>query len=220
MFSIIGADGKEYGPVPAEKIREWIAAGRANAQTPVRRDGEAAWSTLGSLPEFHSPITPPTAGDVAAAGETAPPASREARLGGAILDSLVALACIGPGLVLIGIAGGFTEGDEVENPALFFAGGLWLLAAFAVLVVVQCYLLTKHGQTIGKRLMKTRIVAVDDGTNPGFVRTVLLRTVVNGVFGAIPFAGSIYSLVDVLFIFREDRRCLHDLIAGTKVVRA
>ena len=30
----------------------------------------------------------------------------------------------------------------------------------------------------------------------------------------VPF----YRLVDILFIFREDRRCLHDLIAGTQVV--
>lgn len=52
MFTIIGADGKEYGPVSADKLREWIASGRANAQTQARRDGEAAWSTLGSLPEF------------------------------------------------------------------------------------------------------------------------------------------------------------------------
>lgn len=52
MFTIIGADGKEYGPVSADKLREWIASGRANAQTQARRDGETAWSTLGSLPEF------------------------------------------------------------------------------------------------------------------------------------------------------------------------
>lgn len=54
MFTIIGADGKEYGPVTADKLREWIASGRANAQTQCRRDGETAWSTLGSLPEFAS----------------------------------------------------------------------------------------------------------------------------------------------------------------------
>lgn len=59
MFTIIGADGKEYGPVSADKLREWIASGRANAQTQARRDGEAAWSTLGSLPEFSSAFAAP-----------------------------------------------------------------------------------------------------------------------------------------------------------------
>lgn len=64
MFTIIGADGKEYGPVSADKLREWIASGRANAQTQVRRDGESAWSNLGSLPDFagafaaQAPTTP------------------------------------------------------------------------------------------------------------------------------------------------------------------
>lgn len=64
MFTIIGADGKEYGPVTADKIREWIIAGRANAQTQARRDGESAWSTIGSLPEFASYFgaTPPPLG--------------------------------------------------------------------------------------------------------------------------------------------------------------
>ncbi len=74
MFTIIGADGKEYGPVTAEKIREWIVAGRANAQTQARRDGEAAWSTLGSLPEFSASFgaVPPAAfGAPTAAAPTA-----------------------------------------------------------------------------------------------------------------------------------------------------
>ena len=30
--------------------------------------------------------------------------------------------------------------------------------------------------------------------------------------------GQTLGLIDVLFIFRSDRRCVHDLIAGTKVV--
>jgi uncharacterized RDD family membrane protein YckC len=29
-----------------------------------------------------------------------------------------------------------------------------------------------------------------------------------------------FSLVDVQCIFREDRRCVHDLLAGTRVVTA
>lgn len=64
MFTIIGADGKEYGPVTADKLREWIVGGRANAQTQCRRDGEAAWSTLSSLPEFAASFanTPPPMG--------------------------------------------------------------------------------------------------------------------------------------------------------------
>ncbi len=60
MFTIIGADGREYGPVPAHKVQEWMAGGRANLQTRARRNGEADWKTLGDFPEFAPPTaTPP-----------------------------------------------------------------------------------------------------------------------------------------------------------------
>jgi len=52
MFTILGADGKEYGPVTAGKIAEWIAGGRANLQTKARRSDETEWKTLGDFPEF------------------------------------------------------------------------------------------------------------------------------------------------------------------------
>ena len=59
-----------------------------------------------------------------------------------------------------------------------------------------------------------RIVKVDTGENGGFVTNVLVRTILNGLIGIIP----LYGLIDILFIFRGDKRCIHDLIAGTKVV--
>jgi hypothetical protein len=49
---ILGADGKEYGPVTADKMREWIAGGRANGQTKARREGETEWRNLADFPEF------------------------------------------------------------------------------------------------------------------------------------------------------------------------
>jgi hypothetical protein len=52
MYKIIGADGKEYGPVTTEQLRQWITEGRSNAQTRVQSEGSAEWKPLGSLPEF------------------------------------------------------------------------------------------------------------------------------------------------------------------------
>lgn len=97
MFTIIGADGKEYGPVSADKLREWIASGRANAQTQCRRDGEAAWSTLGSLPEFADAFAaqsaPPPATFVAGSQNPDPKAYADAILArGAKLDFGAALS--------------------------------------------------------------------------------------------------------------------------------
>lgn len=56
---------------------------------------------------------------------------------------------------------------------------------------------------------------MDTGVIDGFVTNVLMRSVLNRILSFIPF----YALVDILFIFREDRRCLHDRIAGTQVVQ-
>ena len=52
MYKIVGADGRQYGPVSAEVVREWIAAGRANAQTMVQPEGATDWKPLGSFAEF------------------------------------------------------------------------------------------------------------------------------------------------------------------------
>ena len=43
MYRILGGDGKQYGPVDADTLRQWIADGRANAQTQVFAEGGTAW---------------------------------------------------------------------------------------------------------------------------------------------------------------------------------
>ncbi len=52
MFKIIGGDGKQYGPVTVDQVREWITSGRANSQTMAQREGDADWKPLAQFPEF------------------------------------------------------------------------------------------------------------------------------------------------------------------------
>ena len=52
MYTIIGGDGNEYGPVTAGQVRQWIAEGRANLQTKVRPLGTEGWREIGELAEF------------------------------------------------------------------------------------------------------------------------------------------------------------------------
>lgn len=63
MYKIIGADSKEYGPISADQLKQWIAEGRANQQTRVLPEGAAEWKSLAEIPELAValPITPPTA---------------------------------------------------------------------------------------------------------------------------------------------------------------
>jgi hypothetical protein len=52
MYKFIGGDQKEYGPVSAEQIRQWVAEGRANGQTLVLAEGTTEWRPLASFPEL------------------------------------------------------------------------------------------------------------------------------------------------------------------------
>lgn len=70
MFKILGADGKEYGPVAVDQIKKWINEGRANQETMAQPAGETTWKPLGQCPEFADVLTasPPvvTPGPIAA----------------------------------------------------------------------------------------------------------------------------------------------------------
>jgi uncharacterized RDD family membrane protein YckC len=139
-------------------------------------------------------------------------AERGTRLLAVLVDALVTVLAYAPGGAII-LASSDSGNPPVFGLLLLFAGGLALL-------VYQCILLSTRGQTIGKTVMKVRIVRFDDNTNPGFASAVMLRTFVPGIIGVIPCLGGIFTLADILFIFGEENRCIHDYIAGTKVVAA
>ncbi len=65
MYTIIGGDGREYGPVTAEQVRSWIAAGRANLDTKIKDAGGDTWRTVADFPEITG--TAPSGGGAAPA---------------------------------------------------------------------------------------------------------------------------------------------------------
>lgn len=97
-------------------------------------------------------------------------------------------------------------------PLILCAAYIFGVAAYQVVG------LSRRGQTLGKRAMKIQVVK-GDGSVPGFLHGFLLRYVVNALPRAIPVVGVLYPLLDCLFVFRANRRCVHDLIAGTRVVQ-
>jgi hypothetical protein len=52
MYTIIGGDGKEYGPVSVEQVRSWMAGGRANMDTRIRAVGTDEWKTIADFAEI------------------------------------------------------------------------------------------------------------------------------------------------------------------------
>jgi prepilin-type processing-associated H-X9-DG protein len=61
MYKVILPDQKEYGPVTADQLRQWIAEGRVNAQASVMAEGATEWKPLSAFPEFASSLPGATA---------------------------------------------------------------------------------------------------------------------------------------------------------------
>lgn len=60
-YTIIGGDGKEYGPVTESDIKQWIAEGRLNADSRAKGEGDAEFRALAQFPEFASVLKPQAA---------------------------------------------------------------------------------------------------------------------------------------------------------------
>ena len=159
-----------------------------------------------------NPFAPPLAevADIALAGPEQ--ARRSTRLVAAIVDTII--------LSAVFWAVFFQQFEKVIDPA----AGLWVLplftlGSFVMFILINGFLLAKHGQTIGKKLLGLRIVR-SDGSPASLARLAGLRYGVGFVITAVPMVGVMYGLVDALFIFRASHKCLHDNIADTIVIKA
>ena len=149
--------------------------------------------------------------------DTAPLAGLGQRLLAHIADSFIYFLAIMPGFALFIMAIVQAEGNRNRepNPAFLLGGFLLIVVLFFGVLAYNFYLLSNEGQSIGKKMVGIRIVNYHDGDNPGFVQAVLMRSVVSFLLANfVPF----YSLIDACFIFGDERRCLHDLIANTTVI--
>ena len=78
----------------------------------------------------------------------------------------------------------------------------------------------KWGMTLGKRIMKLKLVRAGDRGKVG-AGAAAKRALAYPLGGIVPMVGSVWALVDVLWIFNdhEHRQCLHDKFAETLVIR-
>jgi uncharacterized RDD family membrane protein YckC len=90
--------------------------------------------------------------------------------------------------------------------------------SFILVVCVNIVFIVRDQQTIGKKIVKIRIVRKDYSACSGG-RIILRRYLLIWVISSIPFIGPIFGLANILCIFRESRYCLHDDIADTCVVQ-
>lgn len=138
-------------------------------------------------------------------------ASRQSRLAAAIVDSIIIMAIVLPLQWQMGL---FKNPEA--NTALTTVA--WGGAGFLITLLIQGYFLATRAQSIGKMALKIKIVTLD-GENASLQRILFLRSLPVTVVAVIPVIGSVLSIVNSLFIFRDDHRCVHDHIAGTRVVK-
>jgi len=234
MFTIIGGDGKEYGPVTVEQIRSWIAAGRANLDTQAKALGTDEWRRVGDFAEFApAEAAPPVLSGAAPAGMTAGMTTTVAdptlahpgmRLLAALIDGFIESLCWLPtSQAVMAALGGVIRSGQVNPQEVIEIVTSSIgksIPYLAGLVLLQATLITVRGQTVGKMLTRIRIVRAKDGSAAGFVHGFLLRGFLPRCLRHVPFVGVLFWFVDNCFIFRDDHRCLHDLMGGTKVVKA
>jgi uncharacterized RDD family membrane protein YckC len=115
------------------------------------------------------------------------------------------------------VFGGLANGKKGDTSALDTAMVIVVVGWGVGFTVFQWYRLVTSGQTLGKKWMDVRVVTVYGG--PLTVRSVVvMRGIVPFVLGFVPAVGGIFALADALFVFRDDRRCIHDFMAGTEVI--
>jgi hypothetical protein len=130
-YIIIGNDGKEYGPIPADDVRQWIADGRINAQTKAQVAGTGEWKRLAEFPEFSdlrkSPLPPSL------------PAATPAKTSGMAITSLVLsiLGLFSCGITaVLGLIFGIIALIKVRNSGGRLSGFGFALTAIILSVII------------------------------------------------------------------------------------
>lgn len=163
-----------------------------------------------------NPYAPPEADVEVANWHENQLASRWARLGGSLIDGLILGAGFWGAIYVFGLMDRALD----EDMAVTAFDAVLLIGWLGLFLVLNGYLLATRGQTIGKVAARTRIVSFEDDRLLPLWKLMVLRYMPFYVLGYIPLIGPILGLINPLFIFKQDRRCLHDHVAGTKVIYA
>lgn len=174
---------------------------------------------------------PPKANLVGETSEVQELASRWRRLWASVVDGIIMVVIVLP---LMYVTGGFDQIAEGQSTNVNYnfldgmigvqggSGGMYNLlvglAGTIIFLLINGKMLLDYGQTIGKKVLGIKIVDLD-GNLPTLKQHFIKRYLVYIIPGQIPVIGGVVSIINLLLIFRKDKRCGHDLVAGTQVVR-
>ena len=97
-----------------------------------------------------------------------------------------------------------------------------VLCGLPAYLILNGWLLWTRGQTAGKAAMSLMIVDHQTGNCASLWKLLFVRALIPVVVIAVGFIWELLwllVLIDFCFIFRKDQRCLHDWVAGTRVVK-
>lgn len=140
-------------------------------------------------------------------------ASRGSRLGASMIDSLIMMIFTIPATYL---TGGFDSVAQGQSQSWLYTLAICALGLI-IFFAINLKSLNASGQTIGKKVLDIKIVDMN-GDLPTFKKHYIKRYATFFLPGQVPMVGSLFSFVNILFIFGKHRRCLHDLAGGTQVV--
>ncbi len=130
-----------------------------------------------------------------------------------MIDGFIGLIITGP----VMYATGYIQRLPAQQISFLEIVG-WAVFGIVVYTLIHGYLLATRGQTVGKLLAKIRIVDYHTDQLLSLPKLIGIREFIVVLVVCIPFAGPFLNLVSLLLIFGSEKRCGHDLIAGTKVV--
>ncbi|MDB4790868.1 RDD family protein [Akkermansiaceae bacterium] len=154
-------------------------------------------------------------------------ASLGQRLLGKIIDGLIMIPLglvIGVGYALISppklVAVEKLSDVFLGDASVYGLGETLLLAVFgmAAYIGVQWAFWASTGQSIGKKVMKTQVVNLD-GSQASVQTIAFKRYGIINLIANVPTFGPLVHFIGVLLIFRQNRNCLHDDIAKTRVIK-
>src|SRR6476646_1303669 len=101
MYKVLGTDQKEYGPVSAEQIHQWIRERRLNAQSLLMAEGAVGWKPLSFFTELAATLAasglsgpmPPNVGSGPVAAGPMGPSTNSFAVAGMSLGIFSLLAC-------------------------------------------------------------------------------------------------------------------------------
>lgn len=149
-------------------------------------------------------------------------ASRWARLGASLIDGIILIAilfAIALPLALLDLNLATLESNPYfslysDSSTNLLGELIEYLLGIAVYLAINGYFMVQSGQTLGKKTLGIQVVShrTHQLLSPGKILGV--RFALTSLLSYVP----LFGLIDALFIFGAEKRCVHDHMAGSIVI--